>query len=191
MSRKGQKKCRQCGDYFTPFNTLQPCCSPRCAIEWSKSKEGSEHVAKERRKETREKKQALDQSSRRWWLDEKRSGSAQYWCHRFIRLRDAGRGCISCGIHTGQMHAGHYRTKAAAPELRLEPLNIHLQCSQCNNSKSGNLIEYRINLVLKIGAAKVAWLEGPHEPKHYTVDDLREIRDHFKTECKELEAKAA
>jgi len=41
---------------------------------------------------------------------------------------------------------------------------------------SGNIVEYRINLKEKIGAEKLAWLEGPHEPKKYTIEQIIEIK---------------
>jgi isocitrate dehydrogenase kinase/phosphatase len=50
---------------------------------------------------------------------------------------------------------------------------------------SGNITEYRINLVKKIGVEQVEWLEGKHEAKHYSVDDLKEIKEIYKRKLKE------
>jgi len=50
--------------------------------------------------------------------------------------------------------------------------------------KSGNILEYRIRLVKKIGQAAVDWLEGPHEPKRYTIDELKEIKAEYKSKLK-------
>jgi hypothetical protein len=106
----------------------------------------------------------------------------------WIRQRDAGQPCISCGTTADvQYCAGHYRTTAAAPELRFEPLNVHLQCNRnCNMGKSGNLLGYRPKLIQKIGLAAVEWLEGPHEPKKYTIDDLKALTAHYRALTKEL-----
>ena len=30
-----------------------------------------------------------------------------------------------------------------------------------------------------IGAEAVAWLEGRHEPKHYSIDDLKQIKARY------------
>ncbi|WP_258530002.1 recombination protein NinG [Pseudomonas aeruginosa] len=68
-------------------------------------------------------------------------------------------------FHDGQYHAGHYRSVGSHPELRFDEDNVHKQCAPCNNHKSGDVVNYRINLVAKIGAAAVARLEGPHERK--------------------------
>lgn len=50
-------------------------------------------------------------------------------------------------------------------------------------------MEYRINLVKKIGEEKVAWLEGPHEPKRYTVEELQAIKREYSRMERELRKK--
>lgn len=112
---------------------------------------------------------------------------AQQAFNAWVRERDSDLPCISCQRHhTGQYHAGHYRTVGGNPELRFEPLNCHRQCAPCNSHLSGNLINYRINLIKKIGQEKVDWLEGPHEPKRYTIEDLKEIKAHYRKKLREL-----
>jgi len=115
---------------------------------------------------------------------------AQQAFNQWIRLRDADLPCISCGRHhEGQYHAGHYRTVASAPELRFEPLNVHKQCAPCNNHKSGDIVNYRANLLIKIGHLYTSWLEGPHEPKRYTIEDLKAITAEYRAKVRELKAK--
>ena len=111
---------------------------------------------------------------------------AQVEFNKWIRLRDEGNNCISCNNPPKKKNAGHYRSVGAAPALRFEPLNCHLQCEHCNTYLSSNAIEYRINLIKKIGVDKVEWIEGPHEPKKYTVDDLKAIRAKYKLLIKAL-----
>lgn len=112
---------------------------------------------------------------------------AQTAFNAYIRKRDEHLPCISCQRHhSGQYHAGHYRSVGGNPELRFEPLNTHRQCQPCNTHLSGNLIDYRINLIKKIGQAKVDWLEGPHEPKRYTIDDLKDIKALYRKKLREL-----
>jgi hypothetical protein len=41
---------------------------------------------------------------------------------------------------------------------------------------------YRAELIRRVGLAEVERLEGPHPPRKYTVDDLREIRDTYRQE---------
>ena len=64
--------------------------------------------------------------------------------------------------------------------------NSSKQCKRCNRELSGNIVEYRIRLIDKIGADKLAWLEGPHEPKRYTIDDLKELNALYKRKVKEI-----
>ena len=161
---------------------MQTVCSPICGIEYAKKS----REAQERR---------VIASQRTIYLKAKESiktrseiaSEAQKCFNAFIRERDKHDPCISCGrFHTGQYHAGHYRTVGAHPELRFDELNVHKQCSVCNNHKSGNIVEYRINLVKKIGADKVEWLEGNHEPKKYTIEELKDIKSLYKSKLKAL-----
>lgn len=113
---------------------------------------------------------------------------AQTDFNKFIRFRDGGLPCISCDRHhQGQYHAGHYRTVGGNPELRFEELNCHKQCSVCNNHKSGNIVEYRINLAKRISSESLDWLEGPHDAKKYTIEELKAIKLEYRAKWKELE----
>ena len=183
MSKKPKEtKCKVCGCYFVKtISSMQKVCSPKCAIILSKE-QARKKKEKEERAEKRERKAKL--KSRSEWLKD-----AQSVFNKFIRLRDKYEPCISCGKHhQGQYHAGHYRSVGACPELRFCELNVHKQCAPCNDHKSGNIIEYRINLVKKIGVDKVEWLERQdHEPKKYTIEDCKEIIKYYKAKIKELD----
>ena len=115
---------------------------------------------------------------------------AQRAFNEFIRLRDAGLGCISCDKPSdwgGQWHAGHYKTVGARPDLRFNEDNVHKQCSQCNNFLSGNLAQYRIALIAKIGSQRVLMLETDSEtPKKYTASDYAAIHAEYSAKIKEL-----
>lgn len=173
-------KCKVCGQPFVKtFSSTQKVCSPECAIKLARD---NAQKAQERAEKKKQREQAK-LKSRSEWLKE-----AQSIFNKFIRLRDKDQPCISCGrYHQGQYHAGHYRSVGACPELRFCELNVHKQCAPCNDHKSGNIIEYRINLVNKIGADKVAWLERQdHEPKKYTIEDCKTIIKYYKAKIKEL-----
>lgn len=161
---------------------------------------GREIAVKEERRELRERKKAL--RSKNWYIEE-----AQRWFNRFIRLRDFFNDCISCNrtfedIHSndswkvgGAWDCGHYLSRGSHPELRFNELNAHKQCKSCNGgagkyTKKNDTVSkmYRVKLIEKIGEEKVEWLEGPHEPAKYTIDDLKEIIETYKFKCKALEA---
>ena len=73
----------------------------------------------------------------------------------------------------------------ACPELRFEPLNCHAQCVRCNRDLSGNTVEYRIRLRERIGDEALAWLEGPHPVRKYTVEELKQIKTLFRRMTRE------
>lgn len=170
------KTCPSCRNKFSPVRPLQTACSIECAIRHTQALK-----AKRERKEHRERKAKL--KDRRDWLRE-----AQAVFNRFIRLRDAGQPCISCGRHhQGQIHAGHFLSVGARPELRFDESNVNAQCAPCNNHLSGNIVLYRKGLIAKIGLEAVEQLEGDHQPKKYTIDDLKAIKATYRAKCKELE----
>ncbi|PSV50011.1 recombination protein NinG [Photobacterium indicum] len=115
---------------------------------------------------------------------------AELYFNRFIRLRDYGEPCPSCGryFRFEEMDAGHYRSKGAAPELRFNEDNVHAQCRDCNSGfASGNRIAYRLALIIKIGIKRVEALELYQGPVKYDVTDLFEIRKEYERKCNELE----
>ena len=170
------KKCKICKNTFEPVRFAQIVCGISCAIEHSRAL-----TAKKKAKEHKEAKAKL--KSRAEYLKE-----CQTVVNKYIRLRDKDEPCVSCGRHhTGQYHAGHYRTVGAAPELRFNEFNVHKQCSVCNNHLSGNLIEYRRGLVAKIGIEKVEWLEGKHEAKKYTIDEIQAIKKEYQQKIKDMQ----
>ncbi|MFJ2324957.1 recombination protein NinG [Pseudomonas sp. NPDC087690] len=178
------KKCCvvSCGKSFIPSRIGQAVCSPACA-----AMDAPRHQEKARK--------AIDQCERREIKVRKEKlksraehmREAQAAFNEWIRLRDADRPCVSCGRHhEGQYHAGHYRSVGANPELRFEPLNVWKQCAPCNTHLSGNLVNYRISLLQLIGVEQVEWLEGPHEPRKYTVEEIKTIKAEYRAKAREL-----
>lgn len=160
----------------------QAVCSPACAlIDAPKNQDKARKaIAQRDRRDIQVRKEKL--KSRAEHMRE-----AQAAFNEWIRLRDADRPCVSCGRHhEGQYHAGHYRSVGANPELRFEPLNVWKQCAPCNTHLSGNLVNYRISLLQGIGAEKVEWLEGPHEPRKYTVEEIKTIKAEYRAKTREL-----
>ena len=179
-----KKKCRICKAEFEPFNSIQAWCSPKCGYELSQKKleVKSKRAEQDFRKETRKRKEALKSKSD--WLKK-----AQAVCNAYIRELDTSGVCMSCQKPPKKRNAGHYKSVGAHPELRFHPFNIHLQCEHCNTYKSGNQVEYRIHLARKIGIKNVEWLEGPHEAQHWTIDDIKEIKRHYKDLLRQLRTK--
>lgn len=165
---------------------LQRVCGPRCALAMVKARNERAAVKQAKVERTaRRAEKAAERARLKTRADHLRDCQVAF--NAWVRVRDAGKPCISCGRqHQGQWHAGHYRTVGAHPELRFEPDNCHAQCAPCNNHLSGNIIEYRKGLLEKIGAARVEWLEGKHEPKHYYIEELQALAKHYRSEARRL-----
>lgn len=172
----------RCNVRFVPRAPWQEACSPECADRKVKA-DNAKQAAKQVRKQRQERREGLERLKTRG----DHAKAAQIAYNRWRRLSQIaeGRGCISCGTHNGKMNCGHFRSVGSAPELRFEPLNTWLQCERCNTSLSGNLIEYRKALVIL--GVDLDWLEGKHEPKHYTIDDLKAIKTEYSRRARELE----
>lgn len=202
-----RKRCKVCPTLFVPRNSLQVVCSWECGQKVAQSRELLRKVLFEADRAERRERRArkVELRTRSDWME-----LARVAFNRFIRERDNGQPCISCdtygtdreAFNGGYWDAGHFRTVGAAPELRFNELNVHRQCKSCNSGvkrkgKSVRVVhdperamtiraQYRERLIRRIGLENVEWLEGPHEPKHYTVDDLKEIIATYRAKLRAL-----
>lgn len=162
---------KACRAVFEPRSMTHKCCSPGCAML---------HVAAEKARTDRKERQAgLAKLKRRAdYLKD-----AQAALNAWIRLvRDRDEPCISCGhADTGQkFDAGHYISRGSRPNLALDERNLAKQCHWCNVHLSGNQILFRMGLVKKHGAEFVEALESDDTPRKYTVEQLIEIKTHYR-----------
>jgi len=181
------KKCRvaTCGASFVPSRMGQAVCSPACALI-----DGPRHAPKARK--------ALDQIERAEIKVRKEklksradhAKEAQAVINRYVRLRDAHLGCISCDKPVswgGQWHCSHFRSVGAAAHLRFNLWNMNKSCSQCNAHLSGNIMVYRPRLVEKIGSEKVAWLECNQDLVRHEIPYLKRLKAVFAKKVKRIE----
>lgn len=175
-------KCKFCKQPATQRFGLNYFCNPDCAYNHARAiqaKKVSKDASEQRK---RDRMRLAKLKTRSQWLAE-----AQAAFNKFIRVRDAQKNCISCGGKLGEKYdAGHYKSRGAHPELRFEELNTHAQCVRCNQHLSGNLINYRKGLLVRIGEKKIEWLEGNHEPLKLTIPEIQELIKTYKQKCKEL-----
>ena len=113
---------------------------------------------------------------------------AQTTFNKWIRLRDKNTPCISCRNPVPKkVNAGHYIASGKSKFLTFNEDNVHLQCEYCNTYLHGNLLDYRINLINKIGIERVEYLENNrHKVKRYTKQELREIISVYKIKVKSI-----
>lgn len=175
------KKCsaKDCRKPFAPARPMQTCCSPLCAMVY---------VEDQRRLKVRKERQEglAKLKTRASHLKD-----AQAAFNAYIRARDAALPCISCGRHHQGAHdAGHYRSVGAQPALRFDETNCHKQCVPCNQHKAGNIVEYRLGLIARIGREAVELLEIEHEPARYTIEDAKRIKAVYKAKLQQLQGKS-
>jgi hypothetical protein len=184
---ENKKRCRHCKEYgeveagvTVPLGWF---CSMDHVIAHANEKSKAKQI-KAFKKETVKLKKQVREHDRSWHLKE-----AQSWFNKYIRLRDAGKPCISCdkpdnGQH--QRHASHYRSVGACSSLRYDENNVHASCMTCNTHLSGNIREYTPRLIQKIGQAELERLQCAPKLKAWTIDDLKEIIKAYKEKCKQM-----
>jgi NinG protein len=169
------KICKQCGQPFKPFNSLQPVCSPKCAVDFNSKKEVDKRV-KVMRKESKS-------------LSELKALARQVF-QTWVRMRDKDLPCISSGVTTcTQWDASHYFKAEVFTGLIFEPMNCNKQRSYDNQYLDGNLIEYRKGMIAKYGEAAVESLEARanlSRVKKYTREHYQEIISVYRSKIKEL-----
>jgi hypothetical protein len=179
-------KCKVCKDLYVKTRPLQVVCSPGCALVLAKGKveKTKELVAKAERKVTKAKLDAMRTKPQLVKL-------AQTAFNAFIRARDAGKPCISCGKpltnESNTFDAGHYRSVGSAPHMRFVEDNCHGQCKHCNNHLAGNHVEYRKRLIDRIGERNVELIENDNTTRKYTKEGLEEIARHYRAEARKLQ----
>ena len=178
-------KCKHCKK---PDATLKVNLSTFCDLDCAynhvraiQEKKASKEMAEQRRRDRETLRRLKNRSE---WMRE-----LQTIFNKFIRLRDAGLPCISCGHPNDgsrQFHASHYKSVGGNPALRFDEANCHSACSICNNWLSGNLIPYRVALIKKIGQSEVDRLEGKQDPLKLTVEQIKELIKEYKAKVKSL-----
>lgn len=188
-SRPKTRKCKApgCSNSFTPYVGFQTWCSNDCGVILATAKlkkEKRQEELKERRKDRSAREQM---KTRNEWI-----AGAQVAFNAFIRLRDqiAGHRCISSGKPLdwsgNNVDAGHYRSRGSAPHLRFDERNCHAQTKQENRYASGNVVDYRIGLIQRIGLEAVEALEADQTSRKYSIDDLKAIKKHYADLVKQL-----
>lgn len=181
------KKCKSCREPFTPSRPLQSACGVQCAIALTNA--GKEKASKAREaKERAEHRVAKEKlKPRGQYMRE-----AQAAWNRYVRARDLGKPCASCGAMPAQkvggtMDCSHYRSVGSSPHLRFHLHNAAAACVRCNRHLSGNVVELRRGLVDRIGEKKVHAVECDQSVRKFTVDYLKRVKSIFTKKAKLVE----
>lgn len=170
-------RCKNCKNKFEAVRFNQKfCLEAECVRVW---------VEFEKTKQWKEKKQKMQQELE---TIQDYVKMCQIIFNKFIRLRDKGQVCISCQKPALKENAGHFFNANNHWNVRFNENNVHLQCEYCNTYLSGNLLEYRTNLINKIGNSEFFILEAEaRKIRKFTKDELKEIITEYKQKVKQLE----
>ena len=177
------KKCRECRDPFEPrFSTLEKFCwKHEC-----KFIEAMQKVEQKKKSESKEWSERKSKLKKDLLTVQDYLKLAQQVFNQYIRKRDEGKNCISCGKKiNGVIHASHYYNANNHWNVRFDENNVFSCCYKCNVQLSGNLIEYGINLEKLIGADEFIILrEKAYQTRKFTRDELKEIIIIYKNKLK-------
>jgi predicted RNA-binding Zn-ribbon protein involved in translation (DUF1610 family) len=109
--------------------------------------------------------------------------------NKYIRMRDKDELCISCQKPiNGVKHASHYLSAGGHSIVRFHENNVWTSCYKCNVQLSGNQVNYRKELIKKIGTEQVEWLENNgSKEKKWTKDELKELMVIYKNKVKKID----
>ena len=173
------RTCKICKTKFEPqYNSVQMCCTPKCAIEYAKRLKD---------KAWKKEKKVLKESLKTKSDYEK---ELEVIVNSFIRWRDRDLPCVSCGAAAGtyKLTAGHFYPAGSYRNIRFDEDNIHGQCwYNCNKNRHGNLQEYRIGIVSRIGEHGLRELDKrARVARHYSIPELVLMKQEYKEKIRQL-----
>lgn len=182
------RKCAHCREPFTPARPLQKCCQPQCAMDYLDAKKARAEAkrAKEDRAADRVKREQMKTVPQL-------KHEAQEAVNRYVRLRDAGKGCFICGATLvlggvgGGFDAGHIRSRSNSDNLRFDERNVHGQCKRCNAPGATKDHVMKAAAIRLLGAEGAEALYADNKPIKWTREGLREIRAAYRRKARELE----
>ena len=170
-------RCKNCKNKFEPVRFNQKyCLNKMCVDAWVQ--EATIKNWQKKKKKMKEELKTVQELIK----------ATQIIFNKYIRLRDKNELCISCKQVPKKINAGHFWNANNHWNVRFDEDNVHVQCEKCNSYLSGNLIEYRTNLLMKIGAERFSQLEAKARAiRKFTKDELKEIIKEYKQKIKQYE----
>ena len=176
-----KKRCRHCKEYTLVESGIKVplgyfCCMDCVVAHGSKA---GKVASDKRKKETLTKLKESVKTASQWRTE------AQAAFNAYVRYRDRDLPCISCdaiGEHGGvggYWDAGHYRSRGSSRHLSFNLHNCHRQCSRDNRYLSGNIVEYRKRLIMRIGLERVDKLENNNDIVRHDIAYLKRVKSIF------------
>jgi len=181
-----------CGGMF--YERTYGLCN-KCYSKWLlNTPEGREKLSNatikatsERKEVERERKQSQQRKRLRTQLTTTRNK-----CHEYIRERDKGKPCVSCGTPWNPtFQAGHLYKAELYSSLKFDERNVHGQCKGCNLHKNGNEQKYAERVHLRIGHEGKAQLDQDaikykQESFKWDAEELKKVYEYYKEKLKLL-----
>jgi len=183
------KRCRNCGASFAPISSMSKACSVPCAIALTETAKAKQ-AAKAKREEKKSIRVALEKTKTRGaHLKE-----AQAAFNAYVRERDYGLPCISCGIPSreafgGAVDCGHYRSTGSAAHHRFNLKNCAAQCVKCNRYLGSNTVEMRKGMIEKFGLEAIEALEVDQSVRKFDIDYLTRLKRIFRKKARRAKAR--
>ena len=182
MIKPKPRKCSHCKTPFPIFNSMSKVkwCSDDCALILVDKALGKIAAgrAKAERADIRVRKKRIKTRS------DYMKGAQAAW-NSYVRWRDHGKPCASCGVVLTHKPGGHnidcshYRSVGSAPHMRFHLHNAAAACVRCNRNLSGNVAELRKGIIARIGLAKIEAVEADNTVRKFDVDYLQRIKRIF------------
>lgn len=202
MRKPVRRKCAHCREWFHPSRNEQTVCSIACAAEVGKAqrekdrvkalaKQNAERTKAEKEGRQRRRAKRIELKTKSQWRSE-----AQAAFNKYVRLRDAGKACVSCGRLPeqklgGTMDCGHYRTRGAARHLSFNLHNTAAQCVYCNRDRAGAQKAFEQGLIQRIGPEAVEALNNDNTIRSFDIPYLQRIKSIFTRKARALEKRRA
>ena len=180
-----KRRCKHCREYVSEWLSVPAgvFCNLNHAMAWQ---ENARQAAAQKayKAKTADRKRKLLYNDRKYWL-EKAQGSFNAW----VRARDKGLPCISCGKpDNGDVrHASHFKSRGANSFLRYHPMNVNASCVKCNAYNSGALDGYALGIIEKYGIEALKYLNNAPRVRRYDISYLKRVD----IVCRKLEKRAA
>ena len=118
--------------------------------------------------------------------------SLDIWFSKYIRLKDAIDGRVSCFTCGKGMYwqkdgaeAGHFQGRSKY-STRWDEDNVKVQCTRCNKWRHGALDMYAINLdKIRKGLAEELVQRG-HTLRKFSTAELEEMETHYREQVRQL-----
>lgn len=186
------RKCKLCGKKVkkedAAYFHVRSFCSYEHLKEYIRSPEGKKYINRQNKIMQAEAKKKLKTKSD--YIKE-----AQAAVNWYVRMRDIynGHSCISCKAaydgNRSKWDAGHLISRKH-PKTRFNLWNINLQCVKCNRYGYGELLEYRSNLIARIGKEKVKWIQDNFRADHkFTIEYLERLKRIFRKKARRVETR--